>query len=319
MDLCNITEIKALLARHGFHFSKAKGQNFLTQSWVPQNIVLEAGIDGTCGVLEVGPGIGPLTQQLCRHAKKVVAVEVDRTLQPVLAETMAGNENLEIIFGDILKTNIPALVKEEFAGLRPMACANLPYYITTPVLAALLESRAFEAVTVMVQKEVAQRICSAPGRRAGRALVPEDPGEGAASDPRRRDFGGRGAADRMLTFLGAILAGLVCGVLSGFGIGGGSLLMVWMTAVLSMDQKAAQGVNLLYFLPCAACALIFHIKNRQIVWPAVWPAAAAGAVCAVGGALLAQQADAETLRKLFGGFLILVGLSEVFLKGLKKK
>ena len=75
----------------------------------------------------------------------------------------------------------------------------------------------------------------------------------------------------MLRFLGAILAGLVCGVLSGFGIGGGSLLMVWMTAVLSMDQKAAQGVNLLYFLPCAACALIFHIKNRQIVWPAVWP------------------------------------------------
>lgn len=126
--------------------------------------MLEAGIDGTCGVLEVGPGIGPLTQQLCRHAKKVIAVEVDRTLQPVLAETMAGNENLEIIFGDILKTNIPALVKEEFAGLRPMACANLPYYITTPVLAALLESRAFEAVTVMVQKEVAQRICSTPGR-----------------------------------------------------------------------------------------------------------------------------------------------------------
>ena len=157
------------------------------------------------------------------------------------------------------------------------------------------------------------------GRCTGGALVPEDPGEGVASDPRRRDFGGRGAADRMLTFLGAILAGLVCGVLSGFGIGGGSLLMVWMTAVLSMEQKAAQGVNLLYFLPCAACALIFHIKNRQIVWPAVWPAAAAGAVCAVGGALLAQQADAETLRKLFGGFLILVGLSEVFLKGLKKK
>ena len=93
MDLCNINEIKALLARHGFHFSKAKGQNFLTQSWVPQNIVLESGVDETCGVLEVGPGIGPLTQQLCRYAKKVVAVEVDRTLQPVLAETMAGNEN----------------------------------------------------------------------------------------------------------------------------------------------------------------------------------------------------------------------------------
>ena len=163
MDLCNINEIKALLARHGFHFSKAKGQNFLTQSWVPQNIVLESGVDETCGVLEVGPGIGPLTQQLCRYAKKVVAVELARTLQPVLAETMAGNENLEIIFGDILKTDIAKLVQEEFSGLRPMACANLPYYITTPVLAALLESRAFEAVTVMVQKEVARRICAAPG------------------------------------------------------------------------------------------------------------------------------------------------------------
>ena len=164
MDLCNINDIRALLARHGFHFSKAKGQNFLTQSWVPREIVLGACIDETCGVLEVGPGIGPLTQQLCRSAKKVVAVEVDRSLQPVLAETMAGNENLEIIFGDILKTVIPALVCEEFSGLRPMACANLPYYITTPVLAALLESRAFEAVTVMVQKEVAQRICAPAGK-----------------------------------------------------------------------------------------------------------------------------------------------------------
>ena len=164
MDLCNISDIKALLTRHGFHFSKAKGQNFLTQSWVPREIVLDAGIDDTCGVLEVGPGIGPLTQQLCRNAKKVVAVEVDRNLQPVLAETMAGNENLEIIFGDILKTDIKTLVQEEFQSLRPMACANLPYYITTPVLAALLESRAFEAVTVMVQKEVAQRICAPAGK-----------------------------------------------------------------------------------------------------------------------------------------------------------
>ena len=164
MDLCNINEMKALLTRHGFHFSKAKGQNFLTQSWVPREIVLDAGIDDTCGVLEVGPGIGPLTQQLCRNAKNVVAVEVDRSLQPVLAETMAGNENLTILFADILKTDIKALVEEEFSGLRPMACANLPYYITTPVLAALLESRAFEAVTVMVQKEVAQRICAPAGK-----------------------------------------------------------------------------------------------------------------------------------------------------------
>ena len=164
MDLCNINDIKALLARHGFHFSKAKGQNFLTQSWVPREIVEASGIDERCGVLEVGPGIGPLTNELCRAAKKVLAVEVDTSLQPILAETMAGNENLEILFRDILKTDIPALVREEFPGLRPMACANLPYYITTPVLAALLESRAFEAVTVMVQKEVAQRICSPAGK-----------------------------------------------------------------------------------------------------------------------------------------------------------
>ena len=164
MDLCNITEIKALLARHGFHFSKAKGQNFLTAAWVPERIADEAGVDETCGVLEVGPGIGPLTKQLCRRAKKVVAVEVDTSLQPLLAETMAGCENLEILFRDILKTDIPALVREEFPGLRPMACANLPYYITTPILAALLESRSFSSVTVMVQKEVAQRICAPAGR-----------------------------------------------------------------------------------------------------------------------------------------------------------
>ena len=164
MDLCNITEIKALLARHGFHFSKAKGQNFLTAAWVPERIAEEAGVDETCGVLEVGPGIGPLTRQLCRRAGKVVAVEVDTSLQPLLAETMAGCGNLEILFRDILKTDIPALVREEFAGLRPMACANLPYYITTPILAALLESRAFSSVTVMVQKEVAQRICAPAGK-----------------------------------------------------------------------------------------------------------------------------------------------------------
>lgn len=119
--------------------------------------------------------------------------------------------------------------------------------------------------------------------------------------------------------MGAILSGLVCGVLSGFGIGGGSLLMVWLTAVLTMEQKTAQGVNLLYFLPCAVCALIFHIKNRRIVWRAVIPAALAGAAAAAAGAVCAQQVDAQLLRKLFGGFLILVGLSEVFGKGLKKE
>ena len=167
MRLTSPNEIRALMERHGVRFSKGLGQNFLIEPSVPRRIA-EAGCEGGdsagLAVLEVGPGIGPLTQQLCRSAKKVVAVEVDRSLQPVLAETMAGNENLTILFADILKTDIKALVEEEFSGLRPMACANLPYYITTPVLAALLESRAFEAVTVMVQKEVAQRICAPAGK-----------------------------------------------------------------------------------------------------------------------------------------------------------
>ncbi len=164
MDLCNIDEMRALLARHGFHFSKSKGQNFLTQSWVPREIAEASGVDRACGVLEVGPGVGCLTQQLCLHAGKVVSVEVDESLRPVLAETMAGQENLELVFADVLKLDVAALVAERFSGLRPMACANLPYYITSPILIALLESRCFESITVMVQKEVADRICAAPGR-----------------------------------------------------------------------------------------------------------------------------------------------------------
>ena len=165
MNLCDINVIKPLLQKHGFRFSKSKGQNFLTQSWVPREIAEGAGIDETCGVLEVGPGIGPLTQALCENAGKVVSVEVDTSLKPILAETMADQDNFTLIFGDILKTDIPALVQEHFGGLRPMACANLPYYITSPVLSALLESRCFEAVTVMVQKEVAQRICAQAGTK----------------------------------------------------------------------------------------------------------------------------------------------------------
>ncbi len=118
----------------------------------------------------------------------------------------------------------------------------------------------------------------------------------------------------MLNFALALAAGLVCGVLSGFGIGGGSLLMVWMTAVLSMEQKAAQGINLLYFLPTAAAALIFHAKNKLILWRAVIPAALCGCVTAALGAFLAAGMDMTILRKLFGGFLLLVGLSEIFTK-----
>ncbi len=163
LNVCDIQVMKPLLAQHGFHFSKAKGQNFLIAPWVPASIAQEAGVDETAGVLEIGPGIGPLTQQLCLRAGKVCAVEVDTRLEPILKQTVGEFSNLEILWGDILKQDIPALVAEKFPGLRPMACANLPYYITTPILSALLEADCFDAVTVMVQKEVAQRIAAAPG------------------------------------------------------------------------------------------------------------------------------------------------------------
>ena len=163
INVCDINVMKPLLAEHGFHFSKAKGQNFLIAPWVPRSIAEEAGVDETAGVLEIGPGIGPLTQQLCLRAKKVCAVELDNRLKPILDVTVGEFDNLEIIWNDVLKMDVPALVKEKFGGLRPMACANLPYYITSPILSALLEADCFEAVTVMIQKEVAQRIAAKPG------------------------------------------------------------------------------------------------------------------------------------------------------------
>ena len=163
INVCDIQVMKPLLQEHGFRFSKAKGQNFLIASWVPESIAREAGVDKDAGVLEIGPGIGPLTQQLCLRAGKVCAVELDTRLKPILERTVGDFSNLEILWADALKLNLPELVREKFAGLRPMACANLPYYITTPILAALLEADCFDCVTVMVQKEVAQRIAAAPG------------------------------------------------------------------------------------------------------------------------------------------------------------
>ena len=163
LNVCDIQVMKPLLAEHGFHFSKAKGQNFLIAPWVPRSIAEEAGVDETAGVLEIGPGIGPLTQQLCLRAKKVVAVELDERLEPILEKTVGEFDNLDIIWNDIMKLDVPALVEGEFGGLRPMACANLPYYITSPILTALLEADCFDSVTVMVQKEVAQRIAAQPG------------------------------------------------------------------------------------------------------------------------------------------------------------
>ena len=163
IDVCDIHIMKPLLAEHGFHFSKAKGQNFLISRWVPERIAEDAGVDKTAGVLEIGPGIGPLTQQLCLRAGKVCAVELDTRLKPILAMTVGEFSNLEILWDDVLNRDVAALVKEKFAGLRPMACANLPYYITSPILTALLEAECFASVTVMVQKEVAQRIAAKPG------------------------------------------------------------------------------------------------------------------------------------------------------------
>ena len=163
VDVCDIQVMKPLLAQHGFHFSKAKGQNFLIAPWVPRSIAEDAGVDESAGVLEIGPGIGPLTQQLCLRAGKVCAVELDSRLKPILDLTVGEFPNLEILWDDVLKLDVPALVKEKFPGLRPMACANLPYYITSPILTALLEADCFDSVTVMVQKEVAQRIAAAPG------------------------------------------------------------------------------------------------------------------------------------------------------------
>lgn len=163
INVCDTQVMKPLLEKHGFHFSKAKGQNFLTAGWVPEEIAEQTCVDKTVGVLEVGPGIGPLTQQLALRAGKVCAVELDRRLEPILRETVGEFTNLNILWGDILKQDVPTLVKEQFGNLRPMACANLPYYITSPILSALLEAQCFETVTVMVQKEVAQRIAAKPG------------------------------------------------------------------------------------------------------------------------------------------------------------
>lgn len=162
-ELTDISVIRALCEKYDFALSKGFGQNFIINPGLPPKIVDASGVDKSWGVLEIGPGIGPLTQQLCLRAGKVCAVEVDERLKPILDVTVGNFSNLEILWGDVLKQDIPALVKEKFGTLRPMACANLPYYITSPILTALLEAECFQSVTVMVQKEVAQRIAAKPG------------------------------------------------------------------------------------------------------------------------------------------------------------
>ena len=158
--------IEALLKRHGFHFSKSMGQNFLIDPAIPYEIAESSRANEQNGVLEIGPGIGALSHELCERAGKVVAVELDKTLLPILDETMARFDNFEVVSADILKTDIPALVREKFAGLTPIVCADLHYNITTPAITALIESKCFESITVLVQKEVAERLCAAPGTSA---------------------------------------------------------------------------------------------------------------------------------------------------------
>lgn len=172
LELTDIGTIKALLARHGFHFSKALGQNFIVNPSVCPRMADESGIDSESGVIEIGAGIGVLTAELAKRAKKVVCIELDSKLLPILDETLADFDNIEIINADVLKTDLAALIEEKFGGMTVYVCANLPYYITSPVIMTLLESRLpLKAVTVMVQREAAQRLCAPVGSRLSGAVT----------------------------------------------------------------------------------------------------------------------------------------------------
>ena len=166
MALTDRAYIRELMERHGFTFSKAMGQNFLINPSVCPRMAQEGGAAPGVGVLEIGPGIGVLTAQLAARASRVVCIELDERLRPILAETLAPFGNVEVVWGDVMQLDLHAVLAEHFAGMPVVVCANLPYYITTPILMRLLESRLpVEAVTVMVQKEAADRLCAAPGER----------------------------------------------------------------------------------------------------------------------------------------------------------
>lgn len=164
MQLTNAEELRKLLEKRGFSFSRGLGQNFLTAAWVPERIAACAAADGDTLAFEIGPGVGCLTEQLADRAGKVLAVEKDETLRSVLAETLAGKENVELLFADVLRLDLAALVREKCGALtHAVACANLPYNITSDAVTALLEADCFERITVMVQREAAQRFCALPG------------------------------------------------------------------------------------------------------------------------------------------------------------
>ncbi len=166
-ELWDLQTIKRLLSRHGFQFSKALGQNFLIDPTVCPRMAEESGVNAQAGVLEVGPGFGVLTQQLAQRAAKVVAIELDKRLPAVLAETLADFDNVTVVNDDVMKLDLHALIEQEFPGMPVQVCANLPYYITSPVIMKLLEERLpIESLTVMVQKEAAERLCAQPGTRS---------------------------------------------------------------------------------------------------------------------------------------------------------
>ena len=170
--LSDIATIREILSRHGFTFSKALGQNFLVNPSVCPRMASCSGAGQGVGVIEIGPGIGVLTQELCRLADKVVSVELDKRLLPVLEETLAGIDNVTIVNADVMELDLNRLIAEEFADMEVVVCANLPYYITSPVIMKLLEDRLpVSAVTVMVQKEAAQRICAPVGSRESGAVT----------------------------------------------------------------------------------------------------------------------------------------------------
>lgn len=171
-NLTDLNVLRDILQRHGFSFSKGLGQNFLINPSVCPKIAEMGNAREGYGIIEIGTGVGTLTAELARRADKVVAVEIDKRLLPILDETLHDFDNIKIINKDILEVDIGKLIEEEFQGMRVAVCANLPYYITSPVIMYLLESRVdIDSITVMVQKEAAQRLCAEVGTRQSGAIT----------------------------------------------------------------------------------------------------------------------------------------------------